>query len=513
VGGNKNGWAVLLFALSSAGAAPPVDAPGSTLDDARVRALALDAEALDSQAKGALDDALAKLLEAQRLAPDSPSIARDLALLHARQGQLELALSFAERAIALGEVEPEALELRARLLLELGRSEEAADSALAAESWGGDLLGAASGDIEALDRAAEYVGEDSARGMLTEIVLAADAGRRGARTSARSLAELAESTAARLHAVPELETARGLEDRLGHSAGLLAGGTRLVSSFDYATNPGYLADGTPMIPSGVRFTLTGEGALQAPIGRARVDAAVRIDQQTFLNDRSALADFDLSAYAVGLSVEVPINDSPAPVLLGVAVRFRDSYGREFQIHYGSVLDGGPTLTIPFNLNAGIELGMYGVSADYAANNPADNAINSQNRDFIGQRAVGAFVFRTGILDGRVETMFLRDDAVGAAFKSRGGALAGRVRTFLPGGIALFTGFALTLQQFGPVGDEAIIGPASKRTEARTVAELGVRAPLSEHFAAVVEDVWVRNSARAGHAYTDNLMTFALETRW
>jgi tetratricopeptide (TPR) repeat protein len=500
---------ILLFSLAALGAAPSE----SSTDEDRVRALALDAEALDSQARGSLDDARAKLEEAQRLAPDNPSIARDLALLLARQGQLQLALSLADRAIALGEVEPEAQELRARLLLEMGREEEAADSALEAQSWGGDLLAAAAGDIEALDRSAAHVGEDSARGVLTEIVLAADAGRRGARTSARTLAELAESGAARLHAGPELEAARMLQDRLGQSAGWLAGGTRLVTSIDYATNPGFFADGTAMIPSGLRLTVSGEGALQAPIGRARVDAAVRIDQETFLNDRASLQDYDLSAYAFGLSVEVPINDSPAPITLGVAVRFRDTYGRELQIHYGSVLDGGPKLTIPFNLNSGVELGMYGVSADYAHDNGPDSSVNSQNRDYIGQRAVGAFVFRTGILDGRLETMFLRDDAVGSAFKSRGGAIAGRVRTFLPGDIALFTGLAATVTLFGPVGDAAIIGPASMRTEVRTVAELGVRVPLGEHFAALVEDVWVRNSARSLHAYADNLTTFALETRW
>jgi hypothetical protein len=471
---------------------------------------------LEQLAHGQPAEALERLSRAQEAAPDCPSINRDLAIAYAQNGQAEIALAFAERAIALGETEPLVHELRAMLLSALDRSEEAIEAAREAGTWEAALLGVSAGDLGALDRAATYVNEATPRGALSALVLAAEAGGRGARTSARTLALLAETNGEKARATDTVRAARDFQERLDTGGAWISGGARLRTSFDFATNPYFQPDGANgpgPTQDGLRFTVLGEGAIQAPIGKSRLDASLQVEQQAFVYHASELEDLDLTGFAIGASVEVPINDGPLPVLLAVAARYRDVFGRALAVHYAASVEGGPDLTIPFDANTAVVLGMYGTATDFVDRSPPDHVVSSQNRDRIGQRAVAALVFRTALLDGRLESMFIRDDARGAAFSSRGGALAGRVRMTLPAGIALSTGLAVTVRQYGPVGDEAILGAASKRTEARILAELGVRVPIVEPFAFLVENVWVRNSARDQHAYTENVTSFGLEATW
>ena len=64
-----------------------------------------------------------------------------------------------------------------------------------------------------------------------------------------------------------------------------------------------------------------------------------------------------------------------------------------------------------------------------------------------------------------------------------------------------------------MGDQSIIGSASLRTEVRTVVELGARIPVTSSLFFVLNDVWIQNSARALHAYTENILSTGMEQVW
>ena len=117
---------------------------------------------------------------------------------------------------------------------------------------------------------------------------------------------------------------------------------------------------------------------------------------------------------------------------------------------------------------------------------------------------------TDWLSARVEAMFVRDDAEGDAFDNLGGAVGARVTAEVDEGLLIRTGAALTIRQFGPVGEESIIGPAARRTEVRTVLEVGAYVPLYEGLAALLENTWIASSARAGHGWTNNVVSLGVE---
>jgi hypothetical protein len=310
-----------------------------------------------------------------------------------------------------------------------------------------------------------------------------------------------------------LNKARALGERLVEKGGV-SGGARLRTTIDHTTNPSFLPNGPAVRDTGVRLAVLGEGTVQAPIGIARFDAALRADQHVFLTSRDLYREFDLSAITLAASVELPISANPSAALIGLRARFTDAWGQEFKIHYATLLEGGPNLILPMTASTQLELGVYGLAVDYIDISPPDSKISSVNRDHIGQRATLGLSFRADWLDGRTELMFLRDAALGDAFNALGGAAAGRLRAHPGGGIVLGTGVAVTVRQFGPVGDLSIIGPAATRTEIRTVVELGAQIPVSDSgLSFVLGDVWIQNGARAGHSYTENVLSTGMEQVW
>ena len=177
------------------------------------------------------------------------------------------------------------------------------------------------------------------------------------------------------------------------------------------------------------------------------------------------------------------------------------------------IEGGPTLTIPFDGGTELEIGVFGVDVDFVHGSPIDEEVSSQNRDLVGQRVLVALTWSNDWVHGRVEALYMRDDAKGDAFDSRGGAVAGRLNADLGDGLWLSTGLGATVREFGPIGEQAILRGASTRTEVRLSASLGARVRINEQMSVVIDDVYLRNTARAGHEYTDNVISFGVEAQW
>lgn len=468
---------------------------------------------MSALARGDLSTATELLERASARAPGSSAIARDLAVVYLRAARWGAALHQANRAYDLGDRSVETDQVRAIALARLDRTGEAAELAARGSDWGSTLIGTAVGDAAAADRAARFVRERSPRGALTALVLASVAGTEGRVTTARRLARVSESLATDSGSAPMVNAARALGDQLDAFGKDISGAFRVRTSLDFATNPRLDPEGTADSASGLRGSITAEGELRATVGVARVDAAVRIDQQVYLTRRSMLDRVELTGFRVAAGVEVPLSERPNATVAGIGLRLTDVFGKRFDIHYATSIEGGPTLTIPFDFRSRIELGVFGVITDFIDASPVDDAFSSQNRDRVGQRALAAYVWRNDWLEARIEGLFIRDDAKGDAFDARGGALGARLVADLGDGLFVRTGLGVTIREYGPVGEEEVLGDASKRTEVRTALDVGVYVPIVDGFALVFEDAYVRNSARAGHEYTDNVFSLGLEASW
>lgn len=491
------------FAMLAVAAVSPCEAATSSSADA------LAARGFALLAEDAAEDALTCLDAARALAPDNALIARDRAVAYSRLDRVPEALAAIEEAIALGDADPEAIILRTMLLDRSGRRFEAIVSARALRSAEGDLIGAALRDPASTHRAAELAQEDSARAALAALVLAADAGERGREGIARLLTNAAAERARAAHALDVQNAAREMERRLDEHGRILTGG-RLRATVDHATNPFYL-ERSP--ESALRAAFSGELTFAAPLGIARFDAALSATQHAVLTHRSLYHELDLSIFSVAVSAEIPISPRPAAALIGFRARATDVWGDLFGVHYATAIEGGPFMSLPLGASLAAELGIYGVGVDFVDRSPSDSQISSQNRDRVGQRATFALSFDAELVEGRVEASFVRDDALGEAFDAIGGLFSGRLSAYPGGGVVLETAVSAGVQEYGPVGDLAIIGPAATRTEVRNAVELSARVPLSESTALVIEDVWLRNNARRGHEYTENVFSVGAEVAW
>lgn len=464
----------------------------------------------ESLTSSAPSEGLEALEAAARAAQSSPIAARDLAVAYARAGRVDEALAEVDRAMALGDVDPEVHAFRAVLLARAGRRGEALAEAQAADGFEGELIGSALLDPVLAERARLNLDDTSPRAALTALVLSAYAGARGLHTIARSLALEAEDRATDLDVSDVAHAARALERRIDAKDGLE---THLLlrTAIDHATNPLYAYGQEKR--SALRLGLTGAGFVGLPVGRVRIDASARIDQRFMLMDREDFHELDTTAFGLQLAIELPIGLAPGAARAGLVARATDLFGDRLDLHYATAVEGGPYLVVPLGASFALEGGVFGVAADFIDRSPPDARISSQNRDRVGQRATLALSYASRLLDARIETAFLNDDALGDAFDAVGGLVAGRVEARPGDGVLLRMGFAITGRDFGPVGDRAIIGPAAVRTEVRTAVELGVRVPLSNVLGWSIEDIWARNNARRGHGYTENVLSLGLEAMW
>jgi hypothetical protein len=505
--------AVVLALLASAPAEPADDVCGASVDATlEERALVASAIGVERFAAGALDVAIPCLERARALLPLSATIARDLAIAYHAAGRLADALRQAELAMELGERDPEVIELRAVLLARLGWTDEARELARTADTWEGGLVAAVLGDSTAAYEVSELVNEETRRGAVAALVLATYAAERGDVTSARALLDAGVALASRGGESDAEYASRVFASRLRARRGVSAA-SRLRLTIDHASNPTYVAEAPLLRAPGLRAGLLAEGALHAPIGAARVDAAMRFDQHLFLEDRSTLGAVELSGLSMAASVEVPISRHPSAALIGARARFVDTFGDALRVHYATTIEGGPTLALPIAAGLRVELGVFGVSTDFVDRSPSSARISSQNRDFVGRRATLVLDWDGDWVQGRAELMFLRDDARGDAFDARGGGGALRLHARPMEGLAISTGIALLARQFGPVGDEAIIGDAATRHELRTAIDFGAEIALAGSTFLVVEDTWIRSDARRLHTYTENVISVGVEQRW
>jgi hypothetical protein len=449
-------------------------------------------------------------LAAARSIQDDPVLARDHAALARMLGRHDEALRAIDEAIALGDADPEAEELRAIILAEKGDDARAIEAADRTGTVEGSMIGALLHDPSAAYRLVSLVDEESERGALASLVLAAHEGARGDLSAARRLGTFAEVRAQHLPRIADAARAFGKkvagEDEVRHLV-------RLRLGLDHATNPGYRVRGDPDRTFGLRASFTGEGALEVPIGRVLLSGALRVDQHVFATERDLYAGLDLTAFAVATRVDVAVANHPRAAVVGIATRYVDVFARLFRDHYAATLEGGPDLTPQVAAPLQLRLAFHGVVTDFVDVSPPNAIVSSLNRDRVGQRGLLTLILESDWLTGSIEGMFLRDDARGDAFDAIGGGAAGRVTARLGGGVELDTGVAVVIREYGPVGDRSIIGPASTRTEVRTVVELAARVPLYDGIYFLMEDVFIDDRARQGHAYTENVLSMALEAVW
>jgi Tfp pilus assembly protein PilF len=471
------------------------------------------ARGLDALSRGELELAVRCLEAADRGAPDSSVIHRDLALAYAQVGKRKEALVKVDRAIELGDADPDVHLLRAILLAELGEDDRAREAALQSASWEGDLVGTMLGERESTRRLTMWVGERSVRGALATLALAVRSAEDGERSRARQLAGRAVEDAENVQSPIVLNAARALQERLGGGAERFRGATRLRATMDYAHNPSFDRLQSVRQRHAARASLLGEASLQLPIETARLDASLRVDQHIHMTGREVLADFDLTTLSAALALEIPIGRGADAALVGVGLRFADTFGDLFRLHYGYGFEGGPWLEFSLIDRLRVVVAISGLYSDFVDLSPPDTVVSAHNRDAFGQRATVGFLMRETDFDVRLDAVFHRDNALGDAFDNYGAGLATRAVVRLPGDAILRGGLAVMYRRYGPVGDEAIIGEAARRSEARLSASFALLVPLEEHIALVVEDTLTSNFARQDQTYASNVLSGGVELSW
>ncbi|MCB9651822.1 MAG: hypothetical protein H6730_35275 [Deltaproteobacteria bacterium] len=463
-------------------------------------------------AEGELAAGLACLDRAVALDPGSALALRTRAELRAAVDALDGALEDVAAARAAGDADPEVDLFRAVLAARAGQRDLARAAAAESGTWSGDLVGTTLDDGAAAYRAADRVGETSARGALAALVLAGYHARHGRRADAYTLLDVAKSEARRAGSQATLRASSDLEEALQEQAPV-AWSARVRATVDHMSNPAYAASDLAGAKSSVRMGALGEVAMASALGPARWQVELQILQHGLLARRTRFDTLDLSAYRLSGAMRFPVGADPTRVVLGLTVRWVDVFASAFEYHHASALEGGPTLDLRLGPRVSLGLAFLGAYVDFIDGSPPDQQVSAQNRDRVGQRALASLIFNLGWLDGRLEAMFINDDADGDAFDALGGALAAHVEARPGDDITLFTGASATLREFGPVGDSAVIGAAATRTELRTAVELGARVRLAPHVELVLEDVYVNTDARAGHGYTENVLSVGVESRW
>lgn len=458
-----------------------------------------------ARAKGCLDAAL-------ETDPSSTLALRARAQLHLQAGRLADAHADAAAAAHLGDADPELLELRALIAARAQAVLEARAHARAARTWVGDLIGVALDDRRAAFEVAELLGEPTARGALAGLVLAGHEARTSDPQAALTLAAQAERDA-RIADEPglarmarQLITQVALHGRRDWSA-------QLGTSIDHLTNPAYVSPEEGGQTSSVRVAAQGNVDARFALGRVQLRTGLRVRQHGLLARRSRFCCLDTFSYRLVGGLSLPLGPDPRAVRLGLVVRWTDVFADRFRFHHASHLEGGPTLAFALGPRLDVDLSFLGVITDFVDTSPADARASSLDRDRVGQRATLGVALRLEWLLARLEAMFINDDAQGDAFDALGAAFAATLEAQPAPDLTVFLGAGITIREFGPVGDKAVIGAAANRTEVRTALRVGARLRLAKWLHLVVDDTFVDSSARAGHDYAHNVLSVGVQTRW
>lgn len=480
---------------------------------AAARGLAYSAAAAQLTRAGQPQMAVRCLQLAATQLPKSAVVRRDLGVALASVARDAEALIELRAAEALGDADPELYEWLAFVLARLGRPIEARQAAAQAGSWQADLLGAQLRDPQASYQAAVLLDEGHRASALSALVLAAKRGEEGDRLAALRLAQLAHALA--LETPTDrvtLDATRFYLGRLRAVGGGRQANLQLRLGLAQLSNPRYLSGGLRPERASLRASLQATGRAQLAVGPLRLYGGLAFEQQAYLVDRDRYQDHELSAYTVELRADYPLTLNPEGLLIGAALRFRDVYGRRFGVHHGFELEGGPVLSMQLTAALRLHMGLFGALRDLIHGEPAVSG-SSQDRDATLQRAVFGLSYQGDGLRVEQEGLFVHEDAQGDAFDAIGGGLGSYIAVQAGPRLWLYTRFGALYRSFGAVGDQAIIGAASRRSEVRAHLELGLRLGLGQRWQLEVSDRLVRADARVGHRYTANTVQTALEVAW
>lgn len=500
-------WASLLVASSTVAAsvAPSISNPEKTTE--ALLALAEGVQALQNSKAEVATRAFNKAIQ---ISPNSAIAHHHLAISLAMAKKYESALDALNLAHELGSRSAEGTELKAMILSRLGKTKAALIQAKATRTFAGQLIAVTLNDGPAMQEVAHKISEVSERGLLASGILAASAARRGKKVQAINLLKLAEEYGHQLAQAEWADGVRALRFRIREQVPYLSTAARLQTRFDHVKNPEFQAAGEASVRSAIRLSMNAEASFTLSLDAFRIDTALFALQRRFLVERAILRPVEISGFAWASAISVPVQHRPFSPRVGMQFRVRDLYAQSLAIHYANSIEAGPFLQLPFSGGLQLDLGFLGVATDFIDKSPPDEVVSSQNRDIVGQRALMNLSWWADVFRGQFQASFFRDDARGAAFDVNGGSLSLRILTDLSGGLFLRTGAGLSLRRFGPVGEAAILGSAAIRNEIRLYGELAVLVHLTPWLRFALEDRYLQNAGRSGHAYTDNILSVSAQ---
>ena len=457
--------------------------------------------------------ALTHFESANQLQGDSPDVHHYLAICLAQLQRDDDAQSALAQSRNLGNTSLEADELEAVIHLRKNRVEAAQNILRDVESLHATWLLATTGDNSAVMEASRFLSTSDRRGLITSTILAAAAARDGRRVQAQKLSELATAYRSRFADIVWANVIRDMNDVLGGGNILFDTALSLRTTFDHVTNPQFRAAGESDVRNAVRLSNTFEAAMGVVFSTFRYDTAVYGLHRSYLTDSAILSDYAINGLAWANRLTFVLSNRSRGAELALNFRLRDLYANHFDIHYAATIEGGPSLRLPISPQLDLEMGVLGSAADFIDKSPPDDIVSSQNRDTVGQSAFVELTWLGEDIRGEVNAALRRQDARGEAFDVTGVSLSGRILADLTGGLILRTGAGVALGRFGPVGDARVLGPAAIRTEGRLYGDISFLIQFAPWLRLSLENFFLQNSGRTGHAYTDNVVSVGAEVTY
>ena len=457
--------------------------------------------------------ALTHFKAAQALTESSPDVHHYIALCLAQLKRHEEAKTALNLSKKLGNTSLEADEVEAVIHLRQGDEAAARQVLKGVESLPSTWLLATTGDNSAIMEAARFLSMSDRRGLITSTILATTAAIDGRRVQAQKLAELATTYRSRLGDVIWTNAIRDMNDRLGAGRVLFDTALSLRTTFDYTTNPQFRAAGESDVSNAVRLSNSFEAAMAVVFSDFRYDTAVYGLHRSYFTDQSLLSDYAINGLSWANRLTFVLSNRSRGAELALNLRLRDLYADNFSVHYAATIEGGPSLRLPISPQLDLEMGILGIATDFIDKSPPDDVVSSQNRDAVGQSAFVEITWLGNDITGEINAALRREDARGEAFDVTGVSLSGRILADLSGGLLLRTGAGVALGRFGPVGDARVLGPAATRTEGRFYGDISFLVQFTSWLRLSLENFFLQNSGRSGHAYTDNVVSVGAEVTY
>jgi tetratricopeptide (TPR) repeat protein len=512
--------AVLLVQVSAPGSEPHrldacKDEPVVTAtasDDAMARGLVASAVGYEELRRGSLEASVRCLTLAVRLLPDVSIVRRDLAIAFFQQGQLAEALTQIDQARKLGETDLSLDTLEILVLGRLGRWQEALAKAEGSQTPMAQRLGAVLGGEISADGLKRKVRESGHDAYLDALALSAYAARQGQGAVALLLIDGLDSPDISLTPT-ERASVRRFRARIDDKARDWVPHFRLQSTVDAVSNPLYQSSTNTPLQNTLRLAFAGEGYLAYRVGEVTLSASARFDQQLVLVDRASFQQGEIGAFSVSGGLEVPFGVYPAVLFVGLSVRYTDVFGDLYRVHVGQVVEGGPFIRMRMAAGWNLRLSVLGTAFDFSDFEPSSEQVRATQRDRVGQRVGLSLLYGDRFIDAAIDGLFLNDIADGQAFDAIGGGVAARVDLQATTRIRVGGGFSVMGRQYGPVGEQSVIGSAATRAELRAFVEAHIRYRMYGGMDVLLEDRWIQNTALVGHRYAANVVSLGVVNQW